>query len=747
MIEKQGWLFDFYPMGSEMVFWWIPDGGEDRLRLVQPFAPSCYVETEDPAGLQRFLASLARISSIVPVGPAFRKDFWTGRERELYELRVTHLDRAFQDINNLYRKHPDLAYYDCDIPFEQLYGYRHNLFPSIRCTFRYEGNLLLECEPLERAGDADYPPMPLRRATLHGDGMIDPRRASISYLALEMEGRTIEWEWGDPLDALHSLNAYLDDWDPDLIWTMGGDSHLMPALFFMSARWKVPLRLDREPNIRRKTDLVGRSYVSYGRVVYRDPDYPLWGRWHIDHRNCFLDRESDLDGLIEASRVSRLPVQRMARRSIGTGISSVQMAYVSQLGYPIPWKKSQPEGWKTALQLIVADRGGMTYMPRPGVYERVLELDFVSMYPSIMTNFNVSPETIDCACCPDSKLRVPELGYRICEKREGMISGSLAAILKKRIEYKVKMRAAKDPRECRRYKNLQTALKWLLVCCFGYLGYKNARFGRIEAHESICAFSREMLLRTRELSEDRGFPVLHSLVDCVWLQLAGQTPEEIEALRVEIEAVTQLPIGVEGVYSWLVFLPSTRYEDLPVPARYFGRFEDGSLKYRGIEIRRSDQAPFVQLVQGELLDRLSQAGSIAEVRAMKEDLWAVLREADRRLENREVELRDLLLKRQLSRTAEEYVSNAMTAVAARQAARIGKNLIGGQDVYFVVTDSKAGNPEERIRIVELLHQETDFDVAFYREQLRRAAASLLDPFFGKGSVRAGAASRGRPYRE
>ena len=38
----------------------------------------------------------------------------------------------------------------------------------------------------------------------------------------------------------------------------------------------------------------------------------------------------------------------------------------------------------------------------------------------------------------------------------------------------------------------QNILKWL-VTCFGYTGYRNARFGRIECHESICAWAREIL--------------------------------------------------------------------------------------------------------------------------------------------------------------------------------------------------------------------------------------------------------------
>ncbi|MGH7743442.1 MAG: hypothetical protein ACREQ5_01280 [Candidatus Dormibacteria bacterium] len=43
----------------------------------------------------------------------------------------------------------------------------------------------------------------------------------------------------------------------------------------------------------------------------------------------------------------------------------------------------------------------------------------------------------------------------------------------------------------RRYKLQRESLKWLLVCCFGYAGYKNARFGKIEAHEAINAVARD----------------------------------------------------------------------------------------------------------------------------------------------------------------------------------------------------------------------------------------------------------------
>ena len=161
-----------------------------------------------------------------------------------------------------------------------------------------------------------------------------------------------------------------------------------------------PLRLDREPPPReREIRTEGRTYFSYGRILYQAPDYPLRGRWHLDRKSSFMIGHAGLEGLFEVVRLSRIPAQRIARRSIGTGITSVQLDMAHREGFLIPWKKTHPEAWKTARALTLADRGGLVYAPEIGFHERVVELDFVSMYPLIMARFNVSPETVNCPCC------------------------------------------------------------------------------------------------------------------------------------------------------------------------------------------------------------------------------------------------------------------------------------------------------------------------------------------------------------
>ncbi len=221
----------------------------------------------------------------------------------------------------------------------------------------------------------------------------------------------------------------------------------------------------------------------------------LFGRCHIDQRNAMLWGDYGLEGTIESARVTCLPLQVAARVSPGTGISSMESLTALRTGVLVPWHKQQAEKPKTALDLIHADQGGMVYAPIAGLHANVGMVDFVSMYPSIMVHCNISPE-------------VPaptELG--VSDYPPGLVPQTLGPLLKKRIALKQRALSLPlwDPR--REYDKARSqAYKWLLVTCFGYLGYKNARFGRIESHEAVTTWGREALL---ERQGGRRGPGLH----------------------------------------------------------------------------------------------------------------------------------------------------------------------------------------------------------------------------------------------
>ena len=270
-------------------------------------------------------------------------------------------------------------------------------------------------------------------------------------------------------------------------------------------------------------------------------------------------------------------------------------------------------------------------------------------------------------------------------------------------------------------------MKWLLVVSFGYLGYKNARFGRIEAHECVTAHSREMLLQAKDTAEAAGFRFLHTIVDSLWLAKPGATRADYEALARTITARTTLPIVVKGLYRWIGFLPSRVDPRRPVPNQFAGLFETGEMKIRGLEVRRSDAPPIVKRAQAEILHCLSRAHTVAELRGMIPDVIEIVTAYRRRLRSGCVGLDELVIAKSLSQDPQTYQRPTRTAIAAQQLMGRGVRLQPGETVHYVITDATAAWPGDRVQAVALLGGAPAYDAAAYEALLLKAALALLTP--------------------
>src|SRR2546428_533651 len=178
-----------------------------------------------------------------------------------------------------------------------------------------------------------------------------------------------------------------------------------------------------------------KSYFTYGKIVYKPGQYILRGRLHLD-RGHFAFRESDFAGLTELSRLSTLTPQEQARLTPGTAFSAMQVNQAYHDGCLVVWKKNRPEDFKDAENLLRGDRGGFTFEPEVGVHEGLYELDFSSLYPSIMVKYNISAETLDCSCCTTDGLPVPELRDHLCTGAAGIGGRVLNPVSGGRREYK-----------------------------------------------------------------------------------------------------------------------------------------------------------------------------------------------------------------------------------------------------------------------------------------------------------------------
>ena len=717
MIETiNAWLFDVYPNEANLSVWVIGDD-EKRRRFVQDFAPTLYAA--GPASRLRGLWSWLKEQPIpVRLSRTERRDVFKGLVSVLSTevLQPVKLDELFR---NMVAAFPDLTYYDADISVALRHAAQFDTFPLARVRLEVRGEKIIDITPLDTPWDLEPQAAPLRILSLEPD--CDPARKPpsailVSYPRNGNSHETVRYRL--PLDKprpfLIGLRADLRRYDPDVILAAWGDTWLLPYLLKLSQEQAIALPLNRDesqPLLERKE----RTYFSYGQIVHRGRQVLLRGRWHLDPHNLMLWSDYGMTGVLEMARVTRQPAQEAARLSPGTGISSMQFVVALQNGILIPWHKAQSEKPKTAMDLIRSDMGGMVYQPTVGLHRDVGGIDFVSMYPGIMVRFNISPE-------------VPRAGTDLepGPGEPGIIPITLAPLLSKRLALKSALLTL-NKYDCRRpgYQALASAEKWLLVTCFGYLGYKNARFGRIEAHEAVTAYGREALLRAKEAAEDMDFEILHMYVDGLWVHKEGcKTPADFEALLAEVNERTGLPISMEGIYRWVVFLPSRLNVRVPVPNRYFGVFQDGSVKVRGIEARRRDSAPFIVETQLGLLEILARAPDADGLPEVLPQAQAYAHRQLQALMAGRVAQEKLLVSQKLSRELAAYSSPSPAARAVWQMQAAGQVVRPGQRVHFLYTlgtpgvSAWDGTDQPDVRSIDLRR---------YRVLLQRAIQTILDP--------------------
>ncbi len=722
-MEHTGWLIDLHSGQTGVVLWLLGDDGV-RYRFHHPFPIIFYA-----AGPNEHLRALWRFLKTQPIPVALsrtaRRDLFCPSPITVLAVQVSHENAQQRLFRQVSHRFPELTFYDADIPLTLRYAAVHNVFPLARCRVIADDQDQIQLiTTLDTPWEVDPIPPPLRILSIEPD--TDPKHAQPDHLRARIERFDYRLPLGPVRPLLIGLRTILKRHDPDLLLTSWGDTWLLTHLLDLSSQAGISLPLNREPD-RDVEHRPEHTYFSYGQVIYRGAQVRLFGRWHIDRFNAMLFHDYELDGIFELARITGLPVQTVARVSPGSGISAMQMLTALRIGVLVPWHKQQAEHPKTALDLVRADQGGLVYQPTIGLHHDVAEIDFVSMYPSIMVNFNISPETVGSTrTITQSATEMGAPGDPA--EPSGLVPQTLAPMLKKRLALKEQLTTLPRWHPSRKaYKARASAHKWLLVTCFGYLGYKNARFGRIEAHEAVTAYGREALLRAKETAEDLGYTVLHMYVDGLWVRKPGaSTVADFQPLLDEILARTKLPISLEGIYRWMAFLPSRIDARVPVANRYFGIFQDGTLKLRGIEVRRRDTPPFIAQTQLEIIRMLAHehANSRSETSALPQ-VVTLLRKRLAVLRAGRIPLEALLVSQKLSRTLDKYRTPSPVARAVAQLGAAGKSSTPGQSIRFLYT---LGEPGVHAWNLPYSPIHGSIDVARYSELFLRAASSILGPF-------------------
>jgi len=712
----RGWLLDIYAdQENDSIVYWLKTNKGARRVVDRKFLPKIYVHST-PEKLSELEKDLPILDSVKDVGREMKRTWLAEDEREVLAVtvkRYSKVEDVAHTIDNR-GKYKDFSLFNVDLRFSQRYFSEKKIFPM--------GLMELAPKPVMRDDPfaIDYAVPELSELVLsisvnakHGIPSLGDR-----LLAAKVGDDHVD---GDEESIIRGIQEIIESEDPDVIYTDGGDSFVLPYLFRKAKDLGLKsVKLGRDEDELR-VERKGKSYFTYGRIKYKPPSHALRGRVHIDRSSSFMFIESGLNGITDLARISKIPIQELSRLSPGTAISAMESNQALEDGCVILWKKNVPEEFKTAEELIVADRGGFIYEPKVGIHDRVLEVDFTSLYPNIMARFNISPETVLCGCCPNSTRRVPVLGYNICDRHLGLIPRVLKPVVERRTTLKRMVRAGVG--DTKVYKERVSILKWLLVTCFGYTGYKNARFGRIECHESINAYGREIMLQASEIAEAHGFEILHGIVDSLWLKGNGDP----ESFCEHVSGHTGIPLEPEGIYKWIVFLPD-RAHGLGVLNRYYGLFEDGKFKLRGIELRRGDTTDVVKDMQNELLSNFAKASDSQQFIELMPSVLDVVSSYVDALRSQTVPLNKLLITKRTSQGLRGYRQFNDGVAALMQLDSEGIDINPGEAVRYVICDCRSKDPAKRVKVDAFIDGSEEYDPEAYVDLLLRGAEGMLLPF-------------------
>jgi len=720
-----GWLFDAYSLEDRIILW---IKNQKKLhRIEKQWTPSLYVASNNKFKLERLQTN----AIIKPFVKQFRtvnriEKVSDLKESKVLQITVKKSSELVMLARNIERldKFGTYRLYNVDIPVEQLYLYENNLYPLGK--YQINNDVWNELSDIDET-DYDLPELKKIKLKIHAKTSQNIPKFTDTIDKIQINDITIKSDSESQmiLDCVRMIQKI----DPDFIITDNGDTWDFPYLVKRASENKILINLvfGREsdhPVLKPKSK--GNSYFAYGQVHFKPTAVKLLGRIHIDQSNCFIwEHEHPIHGLYEIARTCRLPLQTAARASIGKCMSSVQFYNATKRGLLIPWKPTISELFKTRMNLLIGDRGGLILEPRVGTHENVGEVDFASLFGNIMLHKNISAETINCKCCPDSKSFVPELGYRIC-KRKGIVPESLGILLSKRQQYSELIETAKHNKKLEIYKQRKTALKWILVTSFGYLGFNNAKFGRIDAHMAVCAFARKLLLDAIHIAEDEGFQVLHGIVDSIWIHKDNAAKSEYEELRQKITKDICFDLSLD-VYNWIVFLPSKNNKIVPVSNRYFGAKHNGKIKIRGIEARRHDTPKFFKDCQMEILKLFSSCKTISDVKETISEAKLIQEKYDQRLFKYKVPLEDLIFINRVTRGTNQNKNNTIQADAINQLKWEGKSVEPGQKIKYVIHDYSR-KKSKRVIPMEITNSDSKYDAKRYSELLEKCCKSVIEPF-------------------
>ncbi|KAH8336020.1 hypothetical protein KR074_009161, partial [Drosophila pseudoananassae] len=300
--------------------------------------------------------------------------------------------------------------------------------------------------------------------------------------------------------------------------------------------------------------------------------------------------------------------------------------------------------------------GGLVLEPMRGLYEKfVLLMDFNSLYPSIIQEYNICFTTVQQPVDADELPTLPD-----SKVDAGILPLQLKRLVESRKEVK-KLMAAPDlsPELQMQYHIRQMALKLTANSMYGCLGFAHSRFFAQHLAALVTHKGREILTNTQQMVQKMNYDVVYGDTDSIMINTNITDYDQVYKIGRDIKQSVnkmykQLELDIDGVFACLLLLKKKKYAAVKL-----SKDSKGNLKreqeHKGLDIVRRDWSQLAVMVGKAVLDEV-----LAE-KQLEEKLDAVhtqLEKIKQQINEGAVPLPLFVITKQLTRAPQEYANSA-----------------------------------------------------------------------------------------
>ncbi|UCD45393.1 MAG: DNA-directed DNA polymerase I [Candidatus Bathyarchaeota archaeon] len=418
--------------------------------------------------------------------------------------------------------------------------------------------------------------------------------------------------------------------------------------------------------------------------------------------------------MVILSRISKQTMEDLTRMGVSRWILALMEWEHRRRGWLIPNTEDiiQAKGGATTEAIIKGKKyqGAIVRDPKPGVHFGVTVLDFASLYPSAIRNWNLSYETILCGHPECQENKVPDTPHWVCTKRRGLTSLIIGSLRDLRVlRYKPLSKDGSLTEEERTfYDVVQSALKVFLNASYGVFGAESFPLYCPPLAESTAAIGRYAMNQTIDEASKLGIDVIYGDTDSVFL--SQPTQEQIDGLVRWTDGELGIDLDVDKVYRYAIF--SRRKKN------YLGIYEDGSADIKGLTGKKRHIPPLLKESFMQLTRILSEVQTPKDMPGAKKEIRGLVETVHRKLKEREFDLEELAFSVMLGRRLSSYETNPQHVKAAKMLVERGHSLDIGDIIRYVIT-TKDVKPVQ-------MASNRDVDVNKYVEHLESMFEQLLD---------------------